>query len=171
VSEGTGIEVRIQLPLLERLAALGKQELATAVETAVRLSVDEIVTNVQANKLTLGAPRYLNVRTGMGRRSIVGRTMPLTGGKVVGMFGSHLDYMRAHELGFQGRVQVRGHSRRVGKGSATVRPHERMMNMRARRFLRDALQEGIPNLDARLGRALSILMVTGKPPTTAQLGG
>lgn len=57
----------------------------------------------------------LRRQSGMAVKSI--RVVPaeITASGVSGSFGSNLRYLKAHEFGFQGTVNVRGHMRRVFK--------------------------------------------------------
>lgn len=86
------------------------EKLPAAVVVAVRSSVLLGVRYVVKMKLTGQALRR---RTGTLIRSVTASPrVELVLDNVVGSFGSNLDYARAHELGFHGRVQVRAHSRR-----------------------------------------------------------
>ena len=151
----------------EFAAQLRKTDQASLVETvrrSVSLSINAMIADVVRNKMS---GQYLGVITGTARRSITGgvRATPQS---VTGEFGSGLIYVRAHELGFRGTVAVKAHNRT--SGTARVRPHQRVMNMRARRFLRDSLEQGIPGLDKRLRVALQYLITTGQVPDASLLG-
>lgn len=58
-------------------------------------------------------------------------------GVAVGSFG--IRYAAVHEFGFNGRVVVKSHTRTRDGKSFNVQPHERMMNIKARSYLRPAV--------------------------------
>jgi len=120
--------------------------------SVMRLEMAAFVRDVQRNRLS---GQYLRVVTGTARRSIEGKTTVLAD-RIRGEAGSALDYVRAHEEGFDGRVQVRPHVRglrpvatrsrasarrlkkhlRAGRASfAHVRAHSRELHIRAKRFI------------------------------------
>ena len=110
------------------------------------------------------------VRSGRGRRSI--RIMQSSQDTVV--IGSNLPYMKAHNEGFRGTVQVKGYDRiltskvkmgsgrftKTGKermktvsqqtGTAHVKGHTRKMNLPKRPFLADS-----PYLEANIKRLIA----------------
>ncbi len=145
--------------LTNLVAAAGKQTPAI-VRSALRAASLAMLRDVQINRLS---HQYLGVDTGTGRRTIQQRVVD-RGDSIRAEIGSPLVYMRAHEEGFEGAVQVRAHTRRLnslqvrrgkvtkksakaakragGSSTAFVRAHTRQVRMRARRFLRDTvLQE------------------------------
>lgn len=179
---------------------------------AVYVSIVSMMRDAIKNKMT---GQYLGVVTGTARRSIAGQAAGskapptyaamqseaqsrtrLAGTRIVGEFGSPLGYVRAHEEGFAGTVQVPGHTRRIvslvtnargrvttksakeyrkavaagRKTIALVRPHAMRMNIRAKHFLRDSLREGVPGLERRLERSILILAKTGRPASPSELG-
>lgn len=113
----------------------------------------------------------LHVRTGHLRASI-GTTTTVDAGATttrVGIFGGPTEvYGRVHEYGFRGTVSVREHLRTVRQAFgrplrnpvfATVRAHERSMDLPERSFLRSALAELRPtiirDMDAAVTEGLS----------------
>jgi len=131
--------------------------------------------------------QYLNRRTGTAIRSISASPSwwPTDDG-AAGTFGSNLEYVKAHEQGFQGTVQVQAHERRLfryrsarGKrlkrrkrvegALAEVRAHSRNVNIRARHFFRDTLKEQKPAFDVRLRKAILVATRLGRVATPADL--
>lgn len=88
--------------------------------------------------------------TGRLRASIT-HSVRIEGTKVVGRIGTNVVYGRVHELGFKGPVQVKAHARNIRQAfgkpipAKTVRvsAHTRQMNVRARPFLRPAIEDNI----------------------------
>jgi hypothetical protein len=77
----------------------------------VRASILGMVAHVTKNKLR---GQYLHRRTGTLIRSITASPAFQSSEEVVrGTFGSNLDYARAHEEGFSGKVQVKAHLRKL----------------------------------------------------------
>ncbi len=132
--------------------------------------------------------QYLNRRTGTAIRSISASPSwwPIDDG-AAGTFGSNLDYVKAHEQGFQGTVQVQAHERRLFRyrsartgarlkrrklvegAVAEVRAHSRNVNMRARHFFRDTLKEQKPAFAVRLRKAILVATRLGRVATPADL--
>ena len=145
-----------------------------AMQVAMRAAVQAMIRDVVRNRIS---GQYLGVDTGTGRRSVRSSGSTESGaGAIRGVIGTPLRYMRAHEQGFKGPVQVRAHTRRnlalsVRKGQLTkksaralkarikakrqsvahVRAHTRQVNIRARRFLRDTLLQESGKLPSLLG--------------------
>jgi hypothetical protein len=131
--------------------------------------------------------QYLNRRTGTAIRSISASPSwwPTDDG-AGGQFGSNLDYVKAHEQGFKGTVQVREHERRLfryrskrGKALkrrkriegalATVKAHPRNVDIRARHFFRDTLKEQKPAFNVRLRKAILVATRLGRVATPSDL--
>lgn len=159
-----------------------------AVAAGIKASLLWAVRDVTKNRL-LG--QYLRRRTGTLIRSITASPhLPVVSPDlVVGRFGSHLDYARAHELGFEGFVdvpehsrashRVRAHSRQTRAGEIQVRAHTRAEHLvgahraylviRARHFLRDTVQDAAGPTERRLARALAIAIRTGRVASAGEL--
>jgi hypothetical protein len=119
---------------------------------------------------------------------------------ITGTVGTALGYGRAHEEGFHKTVQVRGHMRRkialrrnsrgkltkksterlkrvlrrtsTGGGNAVfVRSHAMRMDIRAKRYIRDAVLAKQPELRIYAQRSLAILGRTGAVATLSQIRG
>ena len=174
----------------KRLGAL-RDYLPAVVQTALNVSLQEMQRDLLLNKMS---GQYLGVRTGAARRSIT-RELTATEERVVGVIGSPLIYVQAHEEGFTGFVNIPGHVRRLiepvlGRGGlltkkskkalkgayqrglsrfALVRPHKRLMVIRERRFIRASIWEGLPGLENRIQRAIALLLVRGAPPQPGDL--
>lgn len=119
---------------------------------------------------------YLGVVTSTARRSMEQFDTRVGGGFRAGI-GNPFDYVRAHEQGFKGAVDVKAHTRRIsqvfGRRLATpatqsVRPHTRAVNMRARHFMRDAVKEEAAGTPRVIARALTALIRLGRIPTVGE---
>ena len=143
----------------QRLGKLSPAIQEKAFEAIQRLSY-KLQRDVQSNKLS---GQVLKLRTGTLRRSIdvlVTREGAVSSGRV----GTNLRYGIAHEFGFRGAVEVRGHLRTItqafGKSIAPrvveVRPYTMQMNLPERSFVRSALKDliGRGEFDAEMNRAL-----------------
>jgi len=155
----------------KRLLALGTRPLTDTMLAVVRLTLQHWLRSTVEK---ISGP-YLRVPSGSARRSIIADVAAPAGDGVVGRFGSPLRYVRAHELGFRGKVKVRAHQRfmklptRRGATQVTVRAHQRVMNLRARRFMRDSIAEDLPGLPARTRRALILLARNGSAPSLSEI--
>lgn len=188
-------QIRIDLDDLEEMTEAYGTKLAKSVRVGVR---EAILLNVRDVTKTKLRGQYLNRRTGTLIRSVTAsRSDEMTETMVRGSFGTHLDYGKAHEVGFRGQVQVAAHTRRLVrtrtnrqgqlskksakalkrklqrglKTTAHVRAHSRRVNIRPRYYLRDTLRENIGKTKQRVIRALLVLGRTGKVPTAAAVRG
>ena len=152
----------VTLEGLEDLVQRVGKGLPRVARTVLQASLAAMVRDVTVNRMS---GQYLGVDTGKGRQSVrtSGHLSP-AGDRMRIYFGSPLGYIRAHEEGYTGPVQVREHTRRMlrpthykGKVSkrsakeikaalrkgrkpyAHVRAHTRQVRIRARRFIRDTL--------------------------------
>ncbi len=102
-----------------------------------------LVVEARAKQKTSG--QVLRVRTGHLRRSI--QSSAREGHRsFIGLVGTHVSYGKIHELGYKGPMQVKAHSRRTRSGTvASVRAHQRMVNMPKRPFL-------VPSIKERMSR-------------------
>jgi hypothetical protein len=176
--------------MLKRFEFLGAKA-PEAVRNAMMVSAEAMLAGV-VRKLR---GQYLNVRTGHGWQSMQEFTR-VAGDSIKAGIDTDVGYMKAHEEGFHGRVQVREHTahrlgrilavdvksrtvskrarptkREIARGSWTVRAHDMQMNIRARRFMRDTINEQFDATANRVERALVIAARTGSIPTRAQLAG
>ena len=184
-------DIRIDTKALDRvLESLTAPNVGKTVLNYVRAMVFMLVGHTGRSKL-LG--QVLRRRTGTLIRSITASPrFAVEGDRVVGSWGTHLGYGRAHELGFSGLVPVRSHERRLKlrtasgrvrsersrlnlalrgqKTRATVRAHDRYVRIWAKRYLRTSLQEKQPALGYRLRRALYLLAREGSVPSVSDIG-
>lgn len=126
------LEVRtdgdVRLRRLLELAADLPARSMTALVRALAIASQEIVGMAVKLRFTGQGPfpisaNKLGVRTGRMRRS-VRSTKPqanLRTGEISLSYGSNLVYFAIHEFGFNGAVQVKGHTRRLDGGQKFVR--------------------------------------------------
>lgn len=191
--------IRIDMADLgKRLDAMGPDRLPPTVASAVRWLMLKALRDVTIKQMSAPSPGpfpTLGVVTGAARRSVKAQPVETTPDLVSGSFGSPLVYVRAHEFGFSGRVQVRGHTRRLTtksfrsgrltkrastelkeaiaegrKTTAFVRPHSRHVMIRARRMFGRTMDELRPFIAPRIARSVEILVRTGKIPTLSEIG-
>lgn len=175
--------------MLKRFEFLGAK-LPQAVFVAMIASAKAMLSGV-TRKLR---GEYLNVQTGHGWQSM--EDFARSDGQVMQAgIDTDVGYMKAHEEGFHGRVQVKAHVRRLatlslnnrgvvsrrsskdykravlaGRKTFThVRAHTMLMNLRARHFMRDTINEQFDATSNRVERAVVIAATTGNMPTVAQL--
>lgn len=115
----------------------------------------------------------LRVRTGRLRTSINERTTE-TATSITSSVGTKVPYGRAWELGFFGVVAVKAHVRKVkarstfgrwedkkrtktSQGVGFVRPYSRRVSMKARPFLRPALEMMRPTIVATLRKSMGVI--------------
>lgn len=126
-------------------------------------------------------------------------TIRKAGDVIVGTMGTSLAYGAAHEEGFSGTVSVpahevkahkiKAHTRRqwtsAGRGGGSIgksvkvrahqvrahtrRAHTKVLNLRARRYLRSTFNELLPEVGDMAGQALFIKARTGRLPRVAEL--
>jgi hypothetical protein len=185
--------------MLDRFRSLGPL-LAPTVYTAMLVSAKKMLSDVVSKRMSNGrrgsTATNLGVDTGTARRSMVDQA-GFDADHVFSLIGSPIDYVAAHELGFQGTQHVRAHARRnvalerntktgrVSKSSAraykaaaraghvltsNVRAHGRQVNIVAKHFIRDTVIESKVPTEDRILRALQIAVKTGRTPSTSQLG-
>jgi len=133
-----------------------------SVQTAIQRLVLGLLRKVKNEKLN---GQVLNVGKPPGgtlRRSINQRVVADALG-VTGSVGTNISYARAHEYGFHGAVTVRAHLRMVkqafGKALKNPGKHEvkaltRQMNLPERSFLRSAINEMAPEIQASIAQAV-----------------
>jgi len=126
--------------------------------TASRLPM-MLLAKVKEQKLS---GQVLKNKTGTLRRSINQR-LSQTPTTVSGSVGTKLSYAAAHEFGFKGPVTVKAHLRmvKVAWGKAVKNPAQhqwgsftRQMNLPERSFLRSALREMAPEIQASFQAAI-----------------
>jgi len=119
----------------------------------------ELQRKVQAEKLT---GQVLRVRTG-SLRSSVNTEITETATEASASVGTNIRYGRVHEYGFDGTVGVRAYlrfiteawGRPIAPRKTNVRAHSRHMRLPERSFLRSALREMQPTIEAGLREAVA----------------
>ena len=164
-------------------------EMAEGIAAAINEQNERTVTAVITNRMNYPGKGPviadgLRRQSGMAVKSV--RTVPaeIRGNTISGSFGSNLKYVRAHEFGFTGTVNVRAHTRRrfrygkekvfeyfdvitrtfqqstkrgrrVVKGSETfVKAHTMQMRLPARNMFRDTLAIRVPSYSAAISDAI-----------------
>lgn len=139
---------------LERTApAMGQ-----ALEKSVQRLALQLLRHVKEDKLS---GQVLRVRSGRLRRS-ANQRVEVAGAKVTGIVGTNVEYGRMHEYGFQGTETVRAHLRRIKQAwgrpiaerEVSVRSFSRKVNYPAKSFLRSALADMRPQIEAEMKKAL-----------------
>jgi hypothetical protein len=182
--------------MIQRFRFLG-QNLAPTVYAAMLITAQKMLRDVVSQRMS--NPRRgstatnLGVDTGTARRSMIERA-GMTADAVFALIGSPVDYVRTHEEGFHGTVQVpastRQHKGQIpvsaktgavtkrarltvaqkAKGSWVVRAHSRKLDVIAKHFIRDTLQGAVAPLEKRILQSLLIAAKTGQVPSPGQLG-
>ena len=191
--------VRLTLPdMTERFKFLG-DKLGPTVFAAMLISAQKMLADVVSKRMSNprrgSTDRNLGVDFGTARRSMIDKA-GITEDKVFALIGSPVGYVRTHEEGFHGPVQVRGHVRQLvaltmnAKGKVTkksaaafksavrnkqattahVRAYSRKVDIIAKHFIRDTVTEAVPPTEERIMRALVIAAKTGRVPSPTQLG-
>ena len=131
----------------------------TAIVQSVGRSALRLQREVMQNRLS---GQVLNVRTGNLRRSIHQRVTN-TGGAVIGEVNTNVRYGKAHEYGFAGTVNVKASLRQVRQAFGRplkspryvqVRAHSRNVRLPERSFLRSALRDMRPMIEADLQKSI-----------------
>lgn len=140
--------------LVALLRAYG-DKVQTAIVKSVARSALKLQSEVMENRLS---GQVLNVRTGNLRRSIHQRVTN-TGGAVIGEVNTNVRYGAAHEYGFAGTVNVKASLRQVRQAFGRplkspryiqVKAHSRNVRLPERSFLRTALRDLKPEIEADL---------------------
>ena len=184
--------------MIQRFRFLGAN-LAPTVYSAMLISAQKMLRDVVSKRMS--NPRRgststnLGVDTGTARRSMIDQA-GLTAESVFALIGSPVDYVKTHEEGFRGRVNVPAHTaqhrhgktlavsaktgaitkrarltaRQKAKGSWAVRAHSRKVDIVAKHFIRDTVFESVAPREKRVLQALMIAAKTGRVPSPGQLG-
>lgn len=143
----------------QKLQSISPAVHGNLVRAITKLSI-QLQAKVQSEKLS---GQVLKNRTGTLRRSI-NYKIDESADRVTGRVGTNLKYGLAHEFGFHGAVNVKAHLRMIkqafGKPIAPkqvmVSAHSRTMNLPERSFLRTALREMIPEIQATIDQAVKV---------------
>lgn len=141
-----------------------------AIERAVTVEALNLVAYIKKNKLS---DQILHVRTGRLRRSITAE-FSSEGDTFQARVGTNVKYARAHELGFQGAVNVPAHEvrafsrmqsvafgrpmkepRMVNVRAHVVKTHSVKMNIPKRPFLEPAAEENIGRMTSNIRAAMA----------------
>jgi phage gpG-like protein len=139
---------------LRRMRDTANREVA---RTVAKLGIN-LQDNIQQNKLS---GEVLHIRTGALKQSIALR-IEQSDATVSATVYSNLAYAAAQEYGFSGTVDVRASLRRIKEAfghpiaaeTVAVGAHGRRADLPARSFLRSALNDLTPTVNARVGEAL-----------------
>lgn len=194
-------DIEVDLEQLQRLIDRANREgrqgpkFGRTILSGLRAGILWMVQDVIRNRMINANPPYLNRVTGTGVRSVT--ASPPRGRGTVSQhvaqdwFGSNLDYIRAHELGFRGNVSVRAHAvkshrrqvwggggRSGGKTGQTVtiqaherRAHTRRVELRARHFFRDTMSAGTGRTRMSVAKSLLVYLRTGRIPSPSEVMG
>ena len=184
-------EVSLDLDKILRTFEHLSGDLPAAIFAAMTVSAEAMLADVVRNRMS---GQYLGVVTGNARRSMQGFARA-QGNTISAIIGNPFRYVRAHELGFQGTVQVKAHERRrlgaikarnirtrqvtkrgkptkaqMAAGPIHVRAHDMHMNVRAKYFMRDTVRDAVVPTTDRIKRAVLFLARNGRPPGPGDLG-
>lgn len=142
---------------LARLRAMPHVAQAGVARAIAKLGTD-LQNNVRQDKLS---GQLLAARSGSLRSSIELQTIERGMATTATVF-TNLDYAAAHEFGFAGTVNVRASLREIkevfghpiAETTVGVRAHSRRMDLPERSFLRSALDEMSPDINAGVDAAL-----------------
>lgn len=144
---------------------------------AVGVGMEAIAAEMLVNVTRKVSGPYINVDTGTLRFSMDAfRERVGAEGWRAGI-SNPFDYVRAHERGFKGAVNVRQHAREVKQVfgrrlatpvTATVRAHQRQLNIRARHFMRDAVEEESRGAPRMLARVMVAMAKLGRVPALGE---
>lgn len=137
------------------------------IKKSLKDSGNYLVRWITKNRLTGPRPRYLGVVSNRLKRSITASEPAIGDDGWFVSVGTNVEYAPAHEFGFRGSVTVSPHfrkrkvrtrlfgrTRNTRTGDVFVNAHTRRMNIRARPFLK-------PAIDSRTNQ-LAVLMIFTK---------
>lgn len=131
----------------------------TAIVQSIGRSALRLQSEVMDNRLS---GQVLNIRTGNLRRSIH-QQVTSSGGLVVGEVNTNVRYGAAHEYGFAGTVNVKASMRQIRQAFGRplkspryvqIRAHARNVKLPERSFLRSALRDMKPEIEADLQKSI-----------------
>ena len=144
----------------ELIARLDK--LPDALQTGLQRSVQRLALKLLVRVKDKLSDDVLKVRTGRLRRS-VNQRVEVVESSVTGIVGTNVEYAKRLEYGFSGTESVRESLRRITQAfgkqlrepkTITVRAHTRKVDMPAHSFLRSALNEMRPQIEADMKAAM-----------------
>lgn len=131
----------------------------TAIVQSIGRSALRLQSEVMDNRLS---GQVLNIRTGNLHRSIH-QQVTSSGGLVVGEVNTNVRYGVAHEYGFAGTVNVKDSMRQIRQAFGRplkspryvqIRAHSRNVKLPERSFLRSALRDMKPEIEADLQKSI-----------------
>lgn len=131
----------------------------TAIVQSIGRSALRLQSEVMDNRLS---GQVLNIRTGNLHRSIH-QQVTSSGGLVVGEVNTNVRYGVAHEYGFAGTVNVKASMRQIRQAFGRplkspryvqIRAHTRNVKLPERSFLRSALRDMKPDIEADLQKSI-----------------
>lgn len=131
----------------------------TAIVQSIGRSALRLQSEVMDNRLS---GQVLNIRTGNLHRSIH-QQVTSSGGLVVGEVNTNVRYGVAHEYGFTGTVNVKASMRQIRQAFGRplkspryvqIRAHSRNVKLPERSFLRSALRDMKPDIEADLQKSI-----------------
>lgn len=131
----------------------------TAIVQSIGRSALRLQSEVMDNRLS---GQVLNIRTGNLHRSIH-QQVTSSGGLVVGEVNTNVRYGVAHEYGFTGTVNVKASMRQIRQAFGRplkslryvqIRAHSRNVKLPERSFLRSALRDMKPEIEADLQKSI-----------------
>ena len=131
----------------------------TAIVQSIGRSALRLQSEVMDNRLS---GQVLNIRTGNLHRSIH-QQVTSSGGLVVGEVNTNVRYGVAHEHGFAGTVNVKDSMRQIRQAFGRplkspryvqIRAHSRNVKLPERSFLRSALRDMKPEIEADLQKSI-----------------
>ena len=139
------------------------QTLPERARASLRQSIGRLALKLQARVMRQKlSGQVLNVKTGRLRRSI-DQVVRDNGDDIAGVVSSNVEYARAHEYGFSGQESVKAHLRTIKQAfgkplkapvTFQVQAHARKANIPERAFLRSALAEMQPEIQAEMRKAV-----------------
>lgn len=143
----------------------------------LELGLMMLTTQVQKERFTGKGPfpvadKKLGVVSGRLRRDLHSEKVTITPGRYQGRIGSVVEYFAAHELGFNGKVNVPAHTRKAyttRRGYSvleqSVRSHSRTMKVAKRAPLRTGIEEHSARiLGAAANKAMTLIFSKGGKP-------
>lgn len=131
----------------------------TAIVQSIGRSALRLQSEVMDNRLS---GQVLNIRTGNLHRSIH-QQVTSSDGLVVGEVNTNVRYGVAHEYGFAGTVNVKASMRQIRQAFGRllkspryvqIRAHSRNVKLPERSFLRSALRDMKPDIEADLQKSI-----------------
>lgn len=162
------VQVQMSPDLRAALDAMKPEALRAALVKAMTQGVKQIEGRVIRERLTGQGPfavaaQRLGVVTGRLRQSVTSTKPVLNGTQLSASIGSNVNYGRAHEFGFAGKVAVPAHRRTITAAfgrplaapvSVLVKPHQRTVKIPERQPFRAGIRSNLDVLEYSIAKAL-----------------